>query len=122
MISIGIGNQCCAPGNEGGIRAPLRSRTRDVPVPTDIAELSRTAGSRVLRLIAADPSAAIVGALSDGPLRSGRLREALPAHSPRTVYRRLEELERLGVLERQRLNASPPAIAYELTAPAGRDM
>jgi DNA-binding HxlR family transcriptional regulator len=88
----------------------------------DIAEPSVAAGSSILRLLAADPSAAIVAVLADGPLRSGRLREALPSHSARTVYRRLEELERLGVIERLRLNVNPPAIAYELTAPAGRDL
>jgi len=93
-----------------------------MPNAIDIAETPVAAGSRVLRLLAADPSAAIVSAVAEGPLRSGRLKEALPTHSPRTLYRRLEELERLGALERQRLNVSPPAIAYELTAPAGRDL
>lgn len=88
----------------------------------EIAEAPAAAGSRVLRLLAADPSAAIVSSLAEGPVRSGRLKEQLPAHSPRTVYRRLEELERLGVIDRQRLNLNPPAIAYALTSPAGRGM
>lgn len=93
-----------------------------MPNVIDIAPPPLTAGPQVLRLLAAEPAGAIVAALADGPLRSGRLKEALPAHSPRTVYRRLEELERLGVIARQRLHLSPPAIAYELTAPAGRDL
>jgi len=93
-----------------------------MPSATELAEPPVAAGSRILRLLAADPSAAIVCALADGPLRSARLNEGTPAYSPRTLYRRLGELERLGVVERQRLAVTPPAVAYELTAPAGREL
>jgi len=93
-----------------------------MPSATELPESPVAAGSKVLRLLASEPSTAIVGHLAEGPLRSSRLMERLPTCSPRTVYRRLADLERLGAIARRRLAITPPAVAYELTAPVGEDL
>ncbi len=88
-----------------------------MPSATEPRESPVAAGSGVLRLLAAEPSGAILTQLADGSLRSSRLMERLSAYSPRTVYRRLGELEQQGAIARRKLAITPPAVAYELTRP-----
>jgi DNA-binding HxlR family transcriptional regulator len=75
-----------------------------------------------MRLLADEANAAILKTLGDGPLRSSQLKDRLAHFSPRTIYRRIDELVRLGVLEQRRWATTPPAVVYQLAAPAGTDL
>ena len=91
----------------------MAAARRDPPIP---------AASRVIRLLATESSAAIMAALSDGPQRSSRLKDRLAQYSPRTVYRRVDELVRFGAVEQRSFATSPPTVVYELTEPAGQEL
>jgi DNA-binding HxlR family transcriptional regulator len=50
------------------------------------------------------------------PVRYKQFREALRGVSSKTLARRLKELEKAGILERQSFNEIPPRVEYTLTA------
>jgi DNA-binding HxlR family transcriptional regulator len=50
------------------------------------------------------------------PVRHKQFRQALKGFSSRTLSIRLKELEKSGILERQRYNEIPPRVEYTLTA------
>jgi DNA-binding HxlR family transcriptional regulator len=50
------------------------------------------------------------------PVRHKQFRQALKGFSTRTLSIRLKELEKSGILERQRYNEIPPRVEYTLTA------
>ena len=50
------------------------------------------------------------------PVRHKQFRKALKGFSTRTLSIRLKELERGGILERQRYNEIPPRVEYRLTS------
>jgi DNA-binding HxlR family transcriptional regulator len=50
------------------------------------------------------------------PVRHKQFRNALKGFSTRTLSIRLKELEKSGILERQRYNEIPPRVEYTLTA------
>lgn len=83
------------------------------PIPT-VADILRLLGSR--------PNGSILLALGSGPLRTRRLTERIPSCAPRTIYRHLEELERLGLVERRTRPGVPSNVTYSLTQPSGRDL
>lgn len=83
------------------------------PTPT-VADL--------LRLFGSGPNGSILLALGPGPLRTRRLTERVPHCTPRTVYRHLEELERLRLVERRSRRGVPSNVTYTLTQPLGRDL
>jgi DNA-binding HxlR family transcriptional regulator len=89
------------------------SRSHEPPIP---------AASSVIRLLATESSAAIMTVLGEGPLRSAQLKDRLAQYSPRTVYRRVDELVRLGAVVQRTFATSPPAVVYELTVPTGREL
>jgi DNA-binding HxlR family transcriptional regulator len=76
----------------------------------------------ILRLLGSGPNGSILLALGSGPLRTRRLTERIPSCAPRTIYRHLEELERLGLVERRRRPGVPSNVTYSLTQPSGRDL
>ena len=53
---------------------------------------------------------------STNPVRHKQFRELLKGFSSRTLARRLKELEKGGILERQAYNEIPPRVEYRLTA------
>ena len=50
------------------------------------------------------------------PVRHKQFRNALKGFSTRTLSIRLKELEKSGILERQRYNEIPPRVEYRLTS------
>lgn len=53
---------------------------------------------------------------STEPVRHKRFRSLLKGFSSKTLARRLKELEKGGILERQAYNEIPPRVEYRLTA------
>jgi DNA-binding HxlR family transcriptional regulator len=68
-----------------------------------------------IELIGKRWTGAIVFALTEGPLRFGELRKAVPGLSDRLLSRRLRELEREGLVERRVEEGSPVRVTYSLT-------
>jgi DNA-binding HxlR family transcriptional regulator len=68
-----------------------------------------------IELIGKRWTGAIVFALTEGPLRFGELREAVPGLSDRLLSRRLRELEREGLVARSVESGSPVRVVYSLT-------
>lgn len=54
--------------------------------------------------------------LSEGPLRFGRLRRALPDISQRMLTQTLRDLQRDGLVDRRVYPTVPPSVEYRLTA------
>jgi DNA-binding HxlR family transcriptional regulator len=50
------------------------------------------------------------------PVRHKQFRKAMKGFSTRTLSNRLKELEKSGILERQRYNGIPPRVGYRLTS------
>ena len=74
-----------------------------------------------IELIGKRWTGAIVFALTDGPLRFGELTKAVPGVSDRLLSRRLRELEKEGLVEREVDAGSPVRVTYSLTE-AGADL
>jgi DNA-binding HxlR family transcriptional regulator len=49
------------------------------------------------------------------PVRHKQLRKSMKGFSTRTLSNRLKELEKNGILERQRYNEIPPRVEYRLS-------
>lgn len=88
-------------------------RDREPPVPS---------ASGLIRLLATESSGEILRTLSAGPLRSAELTDRLPQFSPRTIYRRLDELETLKAVAQRSMATAPPTVIYELTVGPGREL
>ena len=58
----------------------------------------------------------ILGILHQSPRRYGAIVRAAEGISPRVLTRTLRDLERDGLVQRQLLSATPPAVEYRLTA------
>src|SRR4051794_8099090 len=76
----------------------------------------------VLRLLGTGASGAILVALSDGPLRTKSLTEQVPDFAPRTVYRYVDRLVDIGVIEREVARSVPSKVTHRLVAPCGVDL
>jgi DNA-binding HxlR family transcriptional regulator len=74
-----------------------------------------------IELIGKRWTGAIVFALTEGPMRFGELAKAVPGLSDRLLSRRLRELEREGLVEREVEPGSPVRVIYSLTE-AGADL
>lgn len=74
-----------------------------------------------IELIGKRWTGAIVSALTERPLRFGELGKAVPGLSDRLLSRRLRELEREGLVEREVEPGSPVHVTYSLTE-AGADL
>jgi len=68
-----------------------------------------------IELIGKRWSGAIIWALSDGPLRYGELKRAIPGLSDRLLSQRLRELEAAGLMARKVEDGLPVKVTYELT-------
>lgn len=68
-----------------------------------------------IELIGKRWTGAIVFALTERPLRFGELAKAVPGLSDRLLSKRLRELEREGLVERQVEPGSPVRVSYSLT-------
>lgn len=68
-----------------------------------------------IELIGKRWSGAIIWALSDGPLRYGELKRAIPGLSDRLLSQRLRELESAGLMARRVEEGLPVKVTYELT-------
>ena len=68
-----------------------------------------------IELIGKRWTGAIVSALTEGPLRFGELKGVVPGLSDRLLSRRLRELEREGLVEREVEPGSPVHVTYSLT-------
>ncbi|WP_181708418.1 winged helix-turn-helix transcriptional regulator [Chthonobacter rhizosphaerae] len=66
-------------------------------------------------------STLLVLTLSDGPLRFGALRRAVPDISQRMLTQTLRDLQRDGLISRHVFPTQPPAVEYRLT-PLGRSI
>ena len=60
-------------------------------------------------------SGAIIWALSEGPLRYGDLKRAVPGLSDRLLSQRLRELESVGLVDREVQDDLPVRVIYRLT-------
>jgi DNA-binding HxlR family transcriptional regulator len=58
---------------------------------------------------------------NDNKKRFNELVKQLSNISPRTLSKRLKELEKISLIEKERFNEIPPRVEYSLTA-AGKDM
>jgi DNA-binding HxlR family transcriptional regulator len=82
-------------------------------VPEEIARAADLLGRRWMLAI-------LWAAAEEGAVRWNEFKQALEGIPPRTLARRLSELEEAGVLERRVLaDTRPPRVEYRLT-PAGR--
>jgi DNA-binding HxlR family transcriptional regulator len=52
---------------------------------------------------------------STNPVRHKQFKQSMKGFSTRTLSNRLKELEKSGILERQRYNEIPPRVEYRLT-------
>jgi DNA-binding HxlR family transcriptional regulator len=76
----------------------------------------------ILRLLSGGATEAILLALGDGPLQTKVLTHRVRGYTPRTVYRYLPKLARLGLVERSGEPSGSSKVVNTLTAEAGRDM
>ncbi|MCO6004308.1 helix-turn-helix transcriptional regulator [Actinoallomurus purpureus] len=76
---------------------------------------------QVLDQVAHKWTVLIIGILCEGPHRYGQIARAVEGVSPRVLSRTLRDLERDGLVRRELLNASPPAVEYTLT-PLGQGL
>jgi DNA-binding HxlR family transcriptional regulator len=68
-----------------------------------------------IELIGKRWTGAIVCALTEGPMRYGELRRAIPGLSDRLLSQRLRELEEEHLVERQVEAGTPVRVTYSLT-------
>jgi DNA-binding HxlR family transcriptional regulator len=64
----------------------------------------------------------ILIALGARPLRTKRLTQRVAGYAPRTIYRHLEKLSELGLLDRQEGAGVPSTVVYGLSKSEGRDL
>src|SRR4051794_10017513 len=76
----------------------------------------------VLRLLGTGASGAILIALNDGPLRTKSLTEQVPDYTPRTVYRHVDRLVEIGVIEREVARSVPSKVIHRLIDPCGVEL
>jgi DNA-binding HxlR family transcriptional regulator len=68
-----------------------------------------------IELIGKRWTGAIVGALTERPMRFGELGKAIPGVSDRLLSQRLRELEEEGLVEREVEAGTPVRVTYSLT-------
>jgi DNA-binding HxlR family transcriptional regulator len=68
-----------------------------------------------IELIGKRWTGAIIWSLSDGPLRYGDLKRAVPGLSDRLLSQRLRELESVGLVDREVKDDLPVRVIYRLT-------
>ncbi|HYQ77762.1 MAG TPA: hypothetical protein VEP91_01465 [Solirubrobacterales bacterium] len=78
--------------------------------------------AEILRLLSGGATEAILLALGDGPLQTKVLTHRVRGYTPRTVYRYLPKLARLGLVERSGEPSGSSRVVNTLTAAAGCDM
>lgn len=71
---------------------------------------------RVMAIIGAKWTSAILWHLFETPLRFGTLRRMLPDASPKILTTRLRELEEAGLVDRVVLSDRPFAVEYRITS------
>ncbi len=93
---------------------------QDQPTADDIGEWCRGSDGDdllrdVLTVIGDTWTVLVIGTLTEGPLRFGKLQERLPAISHRMLTRTLRTLERNGLVTRTVYPEGPPRVDYALT-------
>jgi DNA-binding HxlR family transcriptional regulator len=76
----------------------------------------------ILRLLSGGATGAILLALGDGPMQTKVLTHRVRGYTPRTIYRYLPKLARLGLVERDDEPSGPAKVVNTLTPEAGREM
>jgi DNA-binding HxlR family transcriptional regulator len=76
----------------------------------------------ILRILSAGASGRILMALGDGPLRTKQLTTRVRGYTPRTVYRHVNKLTELGILERHEETGVPSKVEHRLTDPCGQEL
>ena len=90
---------------------------------TALAQRNATGSiGEILRLLSGGATEAILLALADGPLQTKVLTHRVRGYTPRTIYRYLPNLARLGLVERSGEPSGSAKVVNTLTAAAGRDM
>jgi DNA-binding HxlR family transcriptional regulator len=90
-----------------------RSRTSSGPAP---------AIGDVLRLLGSGAAGEIMAALREEPLRTKELTARVVGFTPRTTYRYLGRLVKMGVLDREDEPGIPSKVVYRLAEPCGLEL
>ncbi len=86
---------------------PLRKSRVAAPPPCPLTEC--------MKMLRGAWAPNVIWYLSGGPRRFGELRVDIPRISARVLSARLRELESTGVVQRRRLDSTPPSAEYGLT-------
>lgn len=92
------------------------SRFRAIPGTDSSSDLTRCPVRDVLDRIGDKWSVLMLLVLSDGPLRFGALRRAVPDISQRMLTQTLRDLQRDGLVDRTVHPTVPPSVEYALTS------
>lgn len=92
------------------------SRFRALPGAESSSDLTRCPVRDVLDRIGDKWSVLMLLVLSDGPLRFGALRRAVPDISQRMLTQTLRDLQRDGLVDRTVHPTVPPSVEYALTS------
>jgi len=76
----------------------------------------------LLALLGSGAGGEILLALGEGPLRTKELTERVPVYSPRTLYRHLDRLAGIAVVEREEEPGVPSKVVNRLTDPRGTSL
>lgn len=101
--------------------AASRSRFGGLPGAASLPDLTACPVRDVLDRIGDKWSVLMLLVLSDGPLRFGALRRAVPDISQRMLTQTLRDLQRDGLVDRTVHPTVPPSVEYALT-PTGRSL
>jgi DNA-binding HxlR family transcriptional regulator len=92
-------------------------------VSGDLAATLRSPSiGNVGRILGAGAAGSILLSLGKGPLRTKQVTRRLSDYAPRTVYRYLDRLVELDLVERQQEPGVPSRVVYRLNEPAGREL
>jgi DNA-binding HxlR family transcriptional regulator len=76
----------------------------------------------LIKRLGSGASGPILMTLKEGPRRTQSLTDQIPKYAPRTVYRYLERLSKLGLVDRQEEAGVPTTVVHHLSRRSGREM
>ena len=74
-----------------------------------------------MEVIGAKWTSLLIKELTGGPKRFCEFEQAIPKLNHRTLSQRLDDLEKFGIITKERFNEVPPRTEYSLT-PKGQDL